>query len=179
MNLVFIYGPAAAGKYTIGKALSDLSGIPLFHNHLCVDLCKSLFEFGTPGFVALREQIWLDAFFAAARANQSLIFTFQPESSVKPDFIARVEAVIREAGGDLLYVALTCSEEELENRVENASRAKFGKLNSLPFYRTLRDSGAFNFPPMPEPLLSIATDQISPYEAAQVIWQRIENLFTD
>lgn len=179
MRLIFIYGPAAAGKYTIGKALSELSGVPLFHNHLCVDLCKSLFEFGTPGFVSLREQIWLDAFAAAADADQSLIFTFQPEGSVRPDFVSRVEATIERAGGTVLYVALTCPDEELEKRVENASRAEFGKLNSLPFYRELRDSGAFDFPPMPEPLLTIASDQVTPDEAARLIWARMGRVATD
>lgn len=48
MRVVFIHGPAAAGKYTIANELSKISGIPLFHNHLTVDLAKTLHDFDTP-----------------------------------------------------------------------------------------------------------------------------------
>jgi len=34
MNLVFLYGPPAAGKYTIGRELASLTGLALFHNIL-------------------------------------------------------------------------------------------------------------------------------------------------
>ena len=46
MFVVFLYGPPASGKHTIGKRLSALLNIPLFHNHLTVDLATTLFEFG-------------------------------------------------------------------------------------------------------------------------------------
>jgi len=34
MNLVFLHGPAASGKLTVGRELSRLTGYRLFHNHL-------------------------------------------------------------------------------------------------------------------------------------------------
>jgi hypothetical protein len=36
-TLVYIYGPPASGKLTIAGRLSELTGIPLFHNHLTVN----------------------------------------------------------------------------------------------------------------------------------------------
>jgi tRNA A37 N6-isopentenylltransferase MiaA len=33
MELLFIYGPAAVGKLTIGRELAKLTGYRLFHNH--------------------------------------------------------------------------------------------------------------------------------------------------
>ena len=80
MKLIFIHGPAAAGKLTVGRALEDLTGFRLFHNHLVVDTLLSVFPFGTPSFVALREQIWLSVFEAAAKDGISTIFTFAPEA---------------------------------------------------------------------------------------------------
>ena len=72
MLLVFIHGAPAVGKLTVARELAGLTGFHLFHNHLTVDLVSSLFAFGTPSFVSLREQIWLAAFAEAARADRSL-----------------------------------------------------------------------------------------------------------
>ena len=68
-TVLFIHGPAAAGKHTVGSRLAELSGLPLFHNHLTVDLVSTLFEFGSDGFVQLRADIWKAAFRAAAIAK--------------------------------------------------------------------------------------------------------------
>jgi len=57
MKVIFIHGPAASGKHTIGSRLAALTGLPLFHNHLAVDAAKSLFEFGSPGFNVMRATI--------------------------------------------------------------------------------------------------------------------------
>jgi len=90
MHLVFIFGPPAAGKYTIARRVRELTGLPLFHNHLVVDAVHAVFPFGSPSFVRLRERFWMDVFDAAIAEDRSLIFTFQPEASVAPDFAARV-----------------------------------------------------------------------------------------
>ena len=74
MNLIFIWGPAASGKLTVGQKLSQLTGIPLFHNHLVVDALLEKYEFGAPEFVRLREAMWMTVFDTAARSGQPLIF---------------------------------------------------------------------------------------------------------
>ena len=61
MIVIFLHGPPASGKYTVGKVLSALLGVPLFHNHLAVDLARSLFEFGTPGFVKHQDNAYVQA----------------------------------------------------------------------------------------------------------------------
>ena len=60
---------------SIGAILQSRMGIPLFHNHLAVDLVRTLFEFGTDSFIRLREEIWMSSFSEAARAGRSFIFT--------------------------------------------------------------------------------------------------------
>jgi hypothetical protein len=169
MIVMFLHGPPASGKHTVGKALSALLGVPLFHNHLTVDLALSLFEFGTPGFVELREQVWLAAFEAAAAAGQSFIFTFSPEATVDPGLIARLERVIVRHGGRIHFVELRCPEAIVEDRLANTSRAAFGKLVDVNLYRSIREAGGFEFPSLPAPLLVIDSEAASPDRAALAI----------
>lgn len=175
MHCVFIYGPVASGKLTVAKALQEATGLRLFHNHLAVDTALSLFEFGTPGFVRLREDIWLAAFREAAAAGRSFIFTFAPEASVPSDFIGKAVRIIESAGGRVLFVELTSDDEVIQSRIDASSRRSFGKLTSVEQYRMLRDSGAFAFSGLPEPALTLATDTLSPDEAALRIRDLIED----
>src|SRR5271156_4120318 len=95
MRLIFIYGMPAAGKLTVARELAAITGLRLFHNHLTVDLLLSTFEFGSPRFGSLREQIWLSVFEEACRSGLAgLIFTFNPETTVRPQFIPDVQRII-------------------------------------------------------------------------------------
>ena len=168
MKLVFLHGAPAVGKLTVARELATLTGFRLFHNHLTVDLVSSLFPFGSEPFVFLREQIWLAAFGAAARNNLSLIFTFNPERTVRDHFIQDAIDLVESAGGKVVFIELICSEAELERRMEDASRQEFGKLASLDQYRSLRDAGAFRFPKLPQDL-SVDTTSQTPADSARVI----------
>jgi chloramphenicol 3-O-phosphotransferase len=165
MKLIFIHGPAAAGKLTVGRALQELTGFRLFHNHLVVDTLLAVFPFGTPSFVRLREQIWLSVFEAATRDGISTIFTFAPESTVTPGFIEAAVAAVQNAGGEICFVELTCPIDVLEQRMEDASRSRFLKLNSVAVFRELRAKGADHFPELP-PGLTIDTSTLEPSESA-------------
>src|SRR5271170_2790832 len=95
MKLIFIYGLPATGKLTVAQELASLTGFKLFHNHLVVDCLLSVFEFGSPPFVQLREEIWLSVFDHACRSNlPGLIFTFAPEKTVRPQFIREAMDVV-------------------------------------------------------------------------------------
>lgn len=168
MKLVFLHGAPAVGKLTVARELAKLAGLRLFHNHLTVDLVSSLFAFGSESFVLLREQIWLAAFAAAARSNVSLIFTFAPERTVRTRFIQDTLEVVESAGGKVIFAELTCTEAELEQRIEDASRKEFGKLASVEQYRSLKDAGAFQFPKLPNGI-SLDTTSQSPEETALLI----------
>ena len=168
MWLLFLHGPPGSGKLTVARELKTLTGFRLFHNHLAVDLLESVFEFGSPPFVDLREQLWLSVFRQAARTDVSLIFTFAPERTVRPEFPDAAESAVRSEGGRVLFVALRCAESELESRLSEPSRSAFGKLCSVERYRELRDSGAFEFPPLRADI-ELDTGGLSPTKAAQLI----------
>src|SRR6185295_16731105 len=152
MKLIFIHGAPAVGKLTVARELAALTSFRLFHNHLTVDLVTSLFPFGSEAFIHLREQIWLAAFAEAARNNVSLIFTFNPERTVRERFVQDTIDTVKAAGGTVVFVELTCAETELESRMEDPSRKEFGKLASVEQYRGLKDAGAFQLAQLPSDL---------------------------
>lgn len=169
MDLVFIHGPAAAGKLTIARELQRITGLRLFHNQLVVDALTPVFEFGSPQFVRLREKMWLSVFEEAARGGTSLIFTFVPERSVTDSFVPAVVDTVQAEGGRVLFVELTCSVSVQEERIDAASRAEFGKLRSLQVLRELRETGAFDAPALPDSGLKIDTSSVEPPAAARAI----------
>lgn len=173
MHLIFVYGPPAAGKYTVSRRVAERTGLPLFHNHLVVDAVAAVFPFGTENFMRLREQFWMDMFEAAAADGKSLIFTFQPENSVNPDFPAQVQNVVERAGGQVTFVHLHLSREGQLERVANQDRAKFGKLRDIEILKANLDQFEASTQAMPSPDLVIDTEQTDPDTAASMILQRI------
>ena len=170
MRLVFIHGPPAVGKLTVARRLETLTGFPLLHNHLIVDMVLAVFDFGSPPFVEMRETIWLNVMERAAQERlPGLITTFTPEHTVSPNFVDAVVTTIESTGGEVLFVPLVCPEAELERRMENQSRAEFAKLRSLSLYRELRNEGAFAYTSLPDSGLVIDTSKTQPDKAARLI----------
>src|SRR3990167_7602667 len=131
MKLIVLYGPPAAGKYTIAKALSEKTAYKLFHNHLTVDLLKSVFTFGTPGFFRLSQKIRLDIFEQASKDNiPGIIFTFVYEKRTDDDFIKRLVEIVTSNGGEVVFIQIYCEKEELLKRVKEESRKQFHKVKS-------------------------------------------------
>src|SRR5580704_6643452 len=152
MRLIFIYGMPATGKLTVARELSRIAGFHVFHNHLVVDLLWSLFEFGSKPFVELREEIWLSVFRQAAENKvPGLIFTFAPESTVRPGFIPEAVQTLADAGGSVDFVELTCPVEELKRRLPEPSRQHHKKLRDVALFDALHASGAFGSLSMPAP----------------------------
>ena len=138
MKLIFIYGMPAVGKLTVAQELAAITGYRLFHNHLVVDLLLTVFEFGSPQFVALREEFWLSIFQQAARSGLSgMIFTFNPESTIRPEFIPKLIKTLAEAGSRVEFVELTCPLAEVRRRIAGLSRHQHKKLTSVPLFDEL------------------------------------------
>ncbi len=169
MQVIFIYGPAASGKFTIGCELSEKLGIPLFHNHLTVDLVTTLFEFGSDGFKELRREIWQNSFAAAAKAGQSFVFTFHPEATVQEDLVSSLQQIVEENGGAVQYIELMCSDGEVLKRLANPDRSAHGKLQDTRLYQQLRNDGQFDYQGVPKADFTIDTESVSATEAAEKI----------
>jgi hypothetical protein len=170
MKLVVLFGPPAVGKLTVARELATRTGWRLFHNHLAVDAALALHDFGTPGFVALREEIWWQGFRTAiAEKILGMIFTFNPENSVPQRFIDELFTEIAAGGGEVIPIELTAAETELERRLGAESRRAHRKLTDLALYRRLRDAGTFATPVLPRPRLRLDITTMTPSDAAERI----------
>jgi hypothetical protein len=175
MKLVFIYGLPAVGKLTVARELANISGYKLFHNHQVVDLLLSVFEFGSPAFVTLREEIWLSVFEQAARGQlRGMIFTFAPEATVRPEFIRDMVSRVEAAGGTVEFIELTCPVDELKRRMAAPSRFHHRKLTSVELFEELHAEGSFDASYMPPPRLTIDTSLVTPARAALQIARALE-----
>lgn len=177
MKLIFIYGMPASGKLTVAQELVAITGYKLFHNHLVVDLLQTVFEFGSSEFVALREDFWLSVFDRASRSPlPGMIFTFNPESTVRPAFIGNVMNTVAAAGGQVHFIELTAPLPELKRRMGSLSRLQYKKLASVPLFEQLHQEGVFEVDYMPKPDLSIDTGIHQPARAALQIARALDLL---
>jgi len=170
MNLIFLYGPPGVGKLTVGKELAKHTGYKLFHNHLTVDLVKSIFEFGSKQFIDLRNEIWMMIFHKAKEEKvDGIIFTFAMEDSVPAEFIPNLNKEIEDDKNKINFVKLTCSSEALRKRISNPTRDLFGKTKNTEKIGEFLDK--FNLIPVKvlEGSLVIDNTNLNPIETAKKI----------
>jgi hypothetical protein len=171
LKLIFLYGLPAVGKFTVGEELARSTGYKLFHYYLAVDPFLSVFDFGSPPFVDLRETLWLAVIERAALSHiPGLIFTFVPEYTIRPQFIPNLIELAARNHIEILAIEVTCPIEEIKRRLDNPSRRRFQKLNSIPLFDALQSTGALSsVVPMPKPELTLDTSKLTPQQAAKKI----------
>jgi hypothetical protein len=169
-QIIFLYGRPGVGKLTVGEHLTSETGYSLLHNHSVVDLATSLFPFGTPAFVTLREILWHTCVDAALKSKAGgVIITFAPEATVTDNFIPALQKRVASGGGTIHFIELKCSNAELEKRIQSEPRERFGKLRDVYKFRKLDEAGTFDKPKMPTPELVIDTTTQNPLESARAI----------
>jgi hypothetical protein len=137
-TLVFIVGPPAVGKMTVGHELAQRTGLTLFHNHHAIDLALRFFPYGTPPFHRLvgdfRRRIFEEV---AASDLPGLIFTYVWAFDHPSDAAAVEEYAshFRARDGRVVFVELEASQEERLRRNESEFR-----LAEKPFKRDLAAS---------------------------------------
>ena len=168
-----MYGPPASGKLTVARRLSELTGMPLFHNHLTVNALRPVFPFGSPAFMEASRRVRQAVFDVAASAGISLIFTNNSAWS-GPDPRARFEEaaesyrrIMESHGGRTVFVRLTASASALEERLADESRQAHDKLIDVIRLRELL-AGLDPSPLHPDDL-TIDTGHMSPEESARLI----------
>ncbi|MEM6343809.1 MAG: AAA family ATPase [Bacteroidota bacterium] len=125
MKLVFIVGPPASGKMTVGQALAKLTGLKLFHNHMSIELVRNFFDFGDEGFSALNQKIRWSIFEAVAASDlEGLIFTLVWAFDEVEDhrYVAEIAEIFSQKGADVFYVELVCSLDQRLFRNKQPSR---------------------------------------------------------
>ena len=174
MKLVFIHGAPAAGKLTVAKAL--LQAVPgrLFDNHAAIDVARTVFDFGVPGFAKLVNDVRLVVLEAAAAQGVPLVVTTfcyaEPEDRA---LFEAFEEIVRRHGGQLMPIFLRCASEEAARRVGNADRVARRKLVSPDTLALFCAGGNITSVPRSDCLM-LDTDAVSPETTAQRIIRRFQ-----
>jgi hypothetical protein len=132
-TLVWIAGPPAVGKMTVGVELSGLTGFPLFHNHVSIDAVLPVFKYGAPEFNRLVGRFRDHMFEEAAKSElPGLIFTMVWAFDLPSDrrFVERQKAVFEEHGGRVVFIELYA---DMETRL--ARRGTERRLTAKPWQR--------------------------------------------
>lgn len=174
--LVVLIGPAAVGKMTVGQELSRLTGFPLYHNHLVIDIVTPFFAFGSDPAERLTGAYRQQFFDEAAGQRLSVITTWgwafdRPEDRVTMDGYT---APFRAAGGDVCFVELEAplSIRLERNRTENRRAHKRTDWATDEALEALMTAHRFNSDgdfPYPERHLKLDTTDVEPADAAYAI----------
>ncbi|MBO6576788.1 MAG: AAA family ATPase [Rhodothermales bacterium] len=178
-TLVFLTGPPAVGKMTVGEELSRMTGMPLFHNHLSIDAILPVFPFGHPAFNRIVKQIRESVISEAAESDlPGLVFTYVWAHNVPEDtdYVRHLTGLFESRGGRVIYPELWADQATRLERNEGESRllakpvkrdieASRKHLLEVDVKYRLWSDGDF---PM-QPHVRIDTTEMEPAEAAERI----------
>ena len=183
MKLLFIFGAHAAGKMTVGQAVSRITPMKLFHNPMTIEPVIELFGAYNGAVTERLRQVVFEEF--AKTDNYGLIFTFIWAFDVPYDteYVRRLTKLYQEAGAQVDYVELVTPQEVrlVRNKTENRLKEKASKrnvalsemrmLDAEEKYRCVSELGEIEnllgIPP--ERYLRIDNTNLSPDEAAEMI----------
>lgn len=173
MKLIFIYGPPAAGKLTISRELEKLTGFPVFHNSLTIDLINQFLPFPKKETGKLIGDMRIAILDRAAKEKRrrGIIMTFV-EANGDEGYIRRLERTMKKNHGAMYFIELHAPLATLEKRVGNASRRKHTKIHTKQALRKLHREYTFNTLPHTKHTLSIDTSAVQPKQAAKMIRDR-------
>jgi shikimate kinase len=169
MRLLIIYGPPGAGKLTVAREIGRRTGFRVFHNHLSIDAVEPIFEFGTEPFARLVESIRVQTIAEAAKQDVDLIYTFCYAKGHDEPHMELIRRAAAENGGEVLYVLLKCDIEELEHRVIDESRLKFGKVNDPELLDELMEKYDLCTPLPDSATFTVDNTNLSAADAAELI----------
>ena len=175
-TLVFLYGPPAVGKTTVGRMVAEQMNYRFFFNHLTVPAARAIFPDASllhydPRHRSLLHQLRKDALAAAAQANFDTVFTMAYSGEIDDAMVAEIVHEFTKRGGRVCFVELHAPEDVLMQRVEDPSREALhlGKMTSREHLRKaleMRDMMAsVSYPD----ILKIDTSVLSPERSAQAI----------
>ncbi len=122
MKLIWIYGPPAAGKLTVAKELSKLTGYKIFDNHQTVDVLAEYLDVYQDSFWDLNVKIKgliIDDIVKEGRFEGMIVtnaFAGKDKSRNLENFLKHFST------NDICFVRLVASKDILIKRVTNSSR---------------------------------------------------------
>ncbi len=133
-ELIFIIGPPASSKMTVGQELAKLTTYKLFHNHMSLELVNRFFDFGTKSFSQLDREIRFSIYRSIAESDlPGMIFTLvmdfdDPRDTAYLDEITEIFA-LRNLRTYILELDCELEERLRRNKTENRLKHKASKRN--------------------------------------------------
>lgn len=124
MKCVFIFGPQAVGKMTVGHALERITPLKLFHNHMTIELLSPYLGFSEDMW-RLSDQFRQQIFEAVAKSDaDGLIFTYvwALDSQADWDFVEKTSHIFTDRGGEVCFVELQANLDERLRRNTTSHR---------------------------------------------------------
>ena len=125
MNLVYIFGPSAVGKYTVGNCLSKLINYPLLDQHAIMEIGRGFFRDKSPNqfrFKLIMKHSSLRSIVNLAKDNKGIIFSdlLYLENPDTYLYLHQVSKLISESGGNIYFIELSASQKTrlIRNKTE-------------------------------------------------------------
>ncbi|MFZ3590101.1 AAA family ATPase [Bacillus sp. DJP31] len=125
MKLVFVFGPQAVGKMTVGQELAKKTDLKLFHNHMTIDLVGHFFNYGTKEGKRLVSLFRQEIFEEVSKSNlYGMIFTYVWAFNQQGDwdYVNQVSQLFESRGATVYYVELEADMEERLHRNKSSNR---------------------------------------------------------
>ena len=136
----------------------------LFDNHAAIDVARTVFDFGAPGFWELVQTVRASVIDAAAEHGVPLLIaTYCYADPEDRPALEQFEAILQRHGGALLPVFLRCSKQEIVRRLGNADRAERRKINSEEGLNAFL--ARYNISPVPRPHCLAVDSETRPADA--------------
>ncbi|QHJ70940.1 AAA family ATPase [Planococcus halotolerans] len=132
-KFIFIFGPQAVGKMTVGQELSATTRLKLFHNHMTIDLLEPLYGF-SPEMWRLAKLFRREIFQSFSKSVQyGMIFTkiWYFDQQEDWDEIEYICNIFSSQGVEIYFVELEADVEErvIRNKTNHRLEHKPTKRN--------------------------------------------------
>jgi len=141
MKIVFIFGPSAVGKMTVGQELAKITDLRLFHNHMMLEPVLEIFggKNERKGIVLSRlREVICEEFALSGHSGLIMTGLMDMNNPNWEDLLAPVRKIFEPHNAEFYYVELRASQEVrlgrniTENRLQHkASKRDFEKSNWL------------------------------------------------
>lgn len=171
MKLIFIYGPPASGKTTVGREIAKRTGFSFFFNHATIPAARAVFPHRhdpryEQAYSDLLKALRYDGIKAAAETDTDIIFTLAYSGAVDDEFVASLVTLVEGRGGQVHFIQLSAPDDTLFERVSRPDREALGKVTDPNHLRTLLNARDLRASVPYDTVLHIDTSVTPPVTAA-------------